>query len=53
MLKSIPWDVWFAAVLALAAAFGAMLNSEPMAIVGLYASLCALIVVEIVNEEFG
>jgi len=53
MLKSIPWDVWFATALALAAAFGVMLNSEPAAIVGLYISLCALVIVEIINEDFA
>jgi hypothetical protein len=53
MLRLIPWDVWIAGALAAAAGFAAMLNSEPTAILALYASLCALIIVEIVTEEVG
>ena len=49
MLKSIPWDVWAAAALALAAVLAMIFEPAPAALIVVYIFLCAYVIVETIN----
>jgi hypothetical protein len=51
MIKSITWDIWVAAALAVATILAAIFDPAPVAFIVLYLGLCAYVVLETFNGE--
>ncbi|HEX3338732.1 MAG TPA: hypothetical protein VHT68_06100 [Pseudolabrys sp.] len=51
MLKSIPWDVWLAAAMAVAVALAALFDWGPAIVIAIYLGLCAYIAVQTFGSE--
>ena len=46
MLKSVPWDVWIATLLALAVGLVAFFDWGPAVFIAIYLALCAYIAIQ-------
>ncbi len=53
MLRSIPWDVWVAAALAVAVALVAVFETAAGAFMVMYGLLLAYIAVQIISDELA
>jgi hypothetical protein len=53
MLKTIPWDVWIAVVIAIIDVFAAIFQLAPTLFIAVYVALCGHIIVETFREESG
>jgi ABC-type transport system involved in cytochrome bd biosynthesis fused ATPase/permease subunit len=51
MLRSIPWDVWIAATLAVVVAIVAFFDPGPAVFIALYLGLCAYIAAQTFGNE--
>ncbi len=51
MFRSVPWDVWAAAALAVAVALAAVLDPGPAIFIAIYLGLCAYIAVQTFGSE--
>ena len=51
MLRSIPWDVWVSAALAVAVAVAAFFDPAPAIFIVIYLGLCAYIAVQTFGSE--
>ena len=51
MIKFIPWDIWAAAVLALAVALAGVFGPIPVAFTVIFIGLCAYVVLQAIKGE--
>ena len=51
MLRSIPWDVWVAAAIAVVLSLVAIFDLTPAILIVVYLGLCAYVVAETIGKE--